>query len=222
MKKKIAVLGATGRTGRWIVKEALDRGYAVNALVRSKSRLAIQHPDLTVVEGVPTSAKDLILTMQGCEAVLSALNIPRKKEWWPWSELSASPTFLSDVARKLVSVAKEMEIRRILVVSAWGTLETKEDLPTFFRMALDHTQIGPVYLDHERQEKVWEASGLNWTIVRPVGLLNDTAEKPLRVLTQSTTEKPKLTVSRRMVARFMLDCLEHNHHSRQKPIVSYL
>ena len=55
MKKKIAVLGATGRTGIWIVKEALQRGYAVNALVREQSSLNIEHPDLTIIKGTPTA-----------------------------------------------------------------------------------------------------------------------------------------------------------------------
>lgn len=222
MKKRVAVLGATGRTGRWIVREALDRGYAVNALVRDKNRLDIRHADLTVVEGNPASASDLTASMQGCEAVLNALNISRTKEWWPWSALSASPTFLSEVAAGLVAAATETGIRRVLAVSAWGALETKEDLPAFFRLALDNTQIGTVYQDHERQEEVWEKSGLDWTIVRPVGLTNDTAEKPIQVLTETKTTKPKLTISRRMVARFMLDCLEHSRYVRQKVTVSYL
>lgn len=221
MKQKIAVLGATGRTGIWIVKEALNRSHAVNALVRPQSSLDIEHPDLTIIKGVPTSTKDLAQTMQGCEAVLSALNISRKTEWWPWSELSSSPTFLSEVAQQVVNVAKETHLKRCLIVSAWGTGETKADIPGWFRWVIDTTKIGVTYRDHERQEEIWEKSDLDWTVVLP-GLTNETDDKPVQVVLESKTAKPdKLTISRRMVAKFMLDALENQSYIQQKPIISY-
>ncbi|MPR33684.1 NAD(P)-dependent oxidoreductase [Salmonirosea aquatica] len=222
MKKKIAVLGATGRTGIWIVQEALQRGYAVNALVREQSSLNIEHNDLTIIKGTPTATMDLMRVMEGCEAVLSALNISRKNEWWPWSELSSSPTFLSDVAQKTVDVANQSNLKRCLVVTAWGTGETKQDIPGWFRFFINTTKIGVTYRDHERQEEIWAKSGLDWTIVRPVGLNNDTEEKPIGVLLESKTAKPtQLMISRRMVARFMLDALEENTYLHQKPIIFY-
>lgn len=222
MKTKIAVLGATGRTGIWIVKEALNRNYAVNALVRSQSSLDIEHPDLNIIKGDPTSASDLKQVMQGCEALLNALNISRKNEWWLWSELSSSPTFLSEVAEKVVAVAKQIGLKRCLIVTAWGTSETKADIPGWFRFFIDNTNIGVTYCDHERQEEIWEKSNLGWTIVRPVGLTNDTNEKPVQVLLNSKTTKPdKMTISRREVAKFLLDTLENGDYIHQKPIISY-
>lgn len=222
MKKKIAVLGATGRTGIWIVKEALQRGYAVNALVREQSSLNIEHNDLTIIKGTPTATVDLIRVMEGCEAVMSALNISRKNEWWLWSELSSSPTFLSDVARKTVAVAKEMDLKRCLIVTAWGTGATKEDLPGFFRFFINNTKIGVTYQDHECQEAIWEKSGLDWTVVRPVGLTNDTEEKPIGVLLETKTSKPANSrISRRMVAQFMLDAWEEGTYIHEKPIIFY-
>lgn len=217
MKKKIAVLG-----GIWIVKEALQRGYAVNALVREQSSLNIEHNDLTIIKGTPTATVDLIRVMEGCEAVMSALNISRKNEWWLWSELSSSPTFLSDVARKTVAVAKEMDLKRCLIVTAWGTGATKEDLPGFFRFFINNTKIGVTYQDHERQETIWEKSGLDWTVVRPVGLTNDTEEKPIGVLLETKTSKPANSrISRRMVAQFMLDAWEEGTYIHEKPIIFY-
>lgn len=222
MKQKIAVLGATGRTGIWVVKEALQRGYAVNALVREQSSLNIEHPDLTIVKGTPTALVDLKRVMDGCEAVLNALNISRKNEWWLWSELSSSPTFLSDVAQKLVELAPEMKVNRYLTVTAWGTGVTKEEIPGWFRFFINNTKIGITYLDHERQETIWEKSNLDWTVVRPVGLTNDTEEKPVGVLLETKNTKPaNMTISRRMVAQFMLDALEESTYIHQKPIIFY-
>ena len=222
MKKKIAVLGATGRTGIWIVNEALQRGYAVNALVREQSSLNIEHPDLTIIKGTPTVAADLKRVMDGCEAVLNALNISRKNEWWLWSELSSSPTFLSDVARKLVDGASEAKVNRYLIVTAWGTGATKDEIPGWFRFFINNTKIGVTYQDHERQEAIWKNSGLDWTVVRPVGLTSDLEEKPVGVLLETKNTKPtNMTISRRMVAQFMLDALEEGTYIHQKPIIFY-
>lgn len=37
---KIGIIGATGKAGNLIVKEAIERGHAVTAIVRNASKLA--------------------------------------------------------------------------------------------------------------------------------------------------------------------------------------
>ena len=78
------------------------------------------------------------------------------------------------------------------------------------------------YQDHERQEAIWEKSGLDWTVVRPVGLTNDTEEKTIGVLLETKTSKPANSrISRRMVAQFMLDAWEEGTYIHEKPIIFY-
>ena len=217
--KQILILGATGRTGQWLVREALERGYQVHALVRPQSTLPISHERLTVFRGSPLDEQVLDQALAGCVAALSALNISRKKEWWLWSELSAAPTLMSDAMRQLVKVGTRLGVRRLLVVTAWGVAETKKDLPGWFRWIINNTQIGVTYQDHERQEEVLEQSATDWTIVRPVGLTNRDQPVPVQVLLDTHHTKPKLTISRRMTARFMLDCLEKGQYLHQKPVI---
>ena len=47
---RIVVFGATGRTGRPLVEQALERGHDVAAFVRTPGRLEA-HPRLTEVQG---------------------------------------------------------------------------------------------------------------------------------------------------------------------------
>src|SRR5437660_9386450 len=49
--KRVLIVGATGGTGRQLVAQALERGYAVTAFVRDPSRLQVDHPQLTVIQG---------------------------------------------------------------------------------------------------------------------------------------------------------------------------
>ena len=47
---KFAVFGATGQTGVQLVKQALDAGHSVAALVRNPAKMSEQHDNLTVSE----------------------------------------------------------------------------------------------------------------------------------------------------------------------------
>jgi len=74
----VLLLGGTGRTGRLVLEELLERGVAVRAVVRSAARLpaGVAHaPRLTVVEADLTTLPDeeLRRLLAGCDAVVSCL-----------------------------------------------------------------------------------------------------------------------------------------------------
>jgi uncharacterized protein YbjT (DUF2867 family) len=51
---RILILGATGRTGRFLVEEAVKQGYAVKVLLRDRSRLNVSSKSISLFEGTPT------------------------------------------------------------------------------------------------------------------------------------------------------------------------
>ena len=66
---KVAVLGATGGTGRAIIGEAQRQGHAMTALVRSEAKAG----DLAGTRLVVGDARDgavLSRTVEGCDAVM--------------------------------------------------------------------------------------------------------------------------------------------------------
>ncbi len=156
--------------------------------------------------------------MSGCDVVLNTLNISRRSDF-PWSPLRTPERFLSDTLQTVLRVAKTGQVRKLIVVTAWGVHETKADIPFWFRWLIDYSNIGVAYRDHERQENLLRASPLNWTIVRPVGLTNFRAIRPIRV-TINGEPKPALTISRANVARFMLTLLTDNRYSHNAVTIS--
>src|SRR5436190_19893227 len=74
---RVLIVGATGGTGRQLVAQALERGYAVTAFVRDPSRLQLDHPQLTVIQGDVLDYGSVEAAMRGQEAVLSALGHKR-------------------------------------------------------------------------------------------------------------------------------------------------
>jgi putative NADH-flavin reductase len=112
MKPQILILGSTGRTGKWLLEEALQRGYAVNVLVRDASKILPQ-THLTVFEGKPDATADLQKAAKGCEAVLSTLNISRTSDF-PWARLRASSDFLSKTMQNIAKTG----VKRVIFTSA--------------------------------------------------------------------------------------------------------
>ena len=74
---RLLIIGATGGTGRQLVTQALERGYAVTALVRDPSGIQVDHPKLTVAGGDVLDAGSVEKAVRGQDAVLCALGHKR-------------------------------------------------------------------------------------------------------------------------------------------------
>jgi putative NADH-flavin reductase len=213
----ILILGATGRVGRLLLTEALQRGHRVTVLVSHKSTLTINTPMMMVYEGTPLNKYTLTEAMKGCDAVLSTLNISRMSDF-PWAKLRTSKDFLSTTLRKVIEIAGEQQVRRIIITTAWGVGETRKDIPFWFRWLIDNSNIRYPYLEHELQEQIIKHYDLDWTVIRPVGLTNEAPRKEVMV-SLNNRPKPKLTISRQNVAKFMVDVLENNLYIKQFPVI---
>ena len=215
---RILILGATGRTGHLLLEEALKNGHNVNLLVRDKSKIVRNSNLISVYEGTPTSKDALIKAMQGCDAIMSTLNISRTSDF-PWAKLRTQTNFLSATMKNIIDAANELPIKHIIITTAWGVCETKKDIPAWFRWLIDHSNIAYPYRDHEVQEGLLKNSTLNWTIIRPVGLTNSLKEKRI-IVSINNNPKPALTIGRQSVARFMSNVLLDESYLKKCPTIS--
>mgnify|MGYP000939476663 CR=1 FL=1 len=118
----ILLLGATGRTGRHLLQQALDRGHTVHALVRDPAAIKLNHSNLRLFEGSPLDREKLSVAMEGTEAIVSALNVSRTSDW-PWAPLRSPADLLSKCAGYLQELATARGIQRLVVMSAWGVAD---------------------------------------------------------------------------------------------------
>ncbi len=70
---KLTIFGATGRTGRQLLTQALEAGHEVTAFVRDPSKLGVTHSRLRVMQGDVYDASVVEDATKGQDAVLSAL-----------------------------------------------------------------------------------------------------------------------------------------------------
>ena len=165
--KRVLIVGATGGTGRLLVAQALERGHAVTALVRRRSKLALTHPQLRVVEGNVLDPASLEEAVRGQAAVVSALG--HKRFFGP-------SRILSEGTRNLLRAMESHGVRRFVCMTSLGIGDSAGRMGvyyTFFTIPL----ILPFYFwDKTRQEQIIAASRAEWTIVRP-GLLTNGAKR---------------------------------------------
>lgn len=201
--RSVGVLGASGRSGRLIVEDALARGWQVLAQVRATSDLEIVHENLTILRGDPVNEEVIEPIMTSCSGILITLNISRTSEF-PWSALRAPENLVSQTIATVVSRAPSS--LRIISCSAWGVSDSWGEMPGWFRWLVKYSNIGKAYEDHARQENILKSSNTAWTIIRPVGLTNKKQRQEVQEC--FTGQRPnKITISRQTVAHYMLDAV---------------
>ena len=210
---RLLVLGATGKTGARIVEQALDRGHAVTAFVRDPNKMIISHSDLQIVAGNILDPKSMEAAFaEPVDAVISALGIFHREP----------RTDLSDGTRNVLEAMKRHGVRRLAVVSSLGAGDSRGQ-GNFLARNLQRMLLSHVIDDKDRQEADVQASGLEWTIVRPPQLTDNAAiRKDLACWTGPTPKQPKLTwkTSRASVAGFILDAVEQGLYIQQAVNIS--
>ncbi|MCB8995121.1 MAG: SDR family oxidoreductase [Bacteroidales bacterium] len=213
---KILILGITGRTGLLVAEEALKRGYKVSGIARDPSKINLKDVDIT--KGTPYDFETVKKAIEGCDAVISTLNIFPASQGI-FGKITSPLDGMSVAMKNTVSLMKEKGIKRIILMTALGVGDSANQIPWFFKFLMKISNIKYAYADHDRQEKVLEDSGLDWTVVRPVYLSDE--NNNLSILHNINGEGfIKSKISRNAVAHLMLDCIEKNLFIHQKPGIS--
>ncbi|MEB3298331.1 MAG: SDR family oxidoreductase [Candidatus Sericytochromatia bacterium] len=165
---KVCVFGATGPTGRHLVRLALDAGHEVVAACRRPEALELVHERLEKRQADVFDPESVRVAVGGCTAVVSALGMrPGERDRRVYSEGMGH----------IVAAMHEQGLRRLIAVTASGLRETPEyALPWIFRAVIVPLFLKPVFADMRRMESVIEATDLEWTLVRPPGLVEGKAQ----------------------------------------------
>ena len=197
---RLFVLGATGGNGRAFIAQALERGHAITAFVRSPEKLGVLRERVTIRQGDPRNEAEVRAAMKGHDAVVSSLGPPGL----------GRTTIIRDGARCTVTAMQASRIDRLLIVSSAALFPNVGMLPKI----LSRTLLRDVVQDCAEMERIVTASQLDWTIVRPPRLTNGSLTRHYNV-EDGRLPSGKVMVSRSDVAHFLLTELEQHAHSRR-------
>ncbi|MEB3237361.1 MAG: SDR family oxidoreductase [Candidatus Sericytochromatia bacterium] len=160
---KVCVFGATGPTGRHLVRLALEAGHDVVAACRRPEMLEMAHERLEKRRADVFEAASVADALAGCDAVLSALGMRSGER--------DRPVYSEGMGHILAAMAAQ-GVPRLLAVTAAG-LEPSPDykLPWIFRAIIEPLFLKPVFADMRRMEALVREANIDWTLVRPPGLV---------------------------------------------------
>ncbi len=199
----IIVFGATGTVGRHIVDRALLQGHDVTAFARSAASVPLSHPNLSVIEGDVLREDDVMSAMAGHEAVIVALGAGR------------NGTVRSAGTQHIVDAMKRQGVSRLVVQSTLGAGDSRPALNFFWKRIMFGLLLRPAYADHQRQEEIVAASGLDWTLVRPSAFTDGPATNQYLHGFAPTIKGLALKISRADVAGFVLRQLTDQTYLRR-------
>ncbi|MCC8173155.1 MAG: NAD(P)-dependent oxidoreductase [Odoribacter sp.] len=215
--KEIVLIGASGFVGSAILKEALERGHKVTALVRHPEKITVSNPNLTVIEADVTSEEEVTSYSKGMDAVISAYNPGWKNPKIYEETLEVYPRILEGV--------KKAGVNRLLIVGGAGTLFVKPGLRVVDSGAIPDEimpgvkGLGEFYLNTLCKEK-----DIDWVFFSPAGSISPgerTGKYKLGKDDLITDENGNSHISVEDYAKAMIDELENPQHHQERFTIGY-
>lgn len=208
--KHILVLGATGRTGREVVSQALDLGQRVTVFVRDPQRLTTSADRLRVISGSVTEGGPALAdAVHGQDAVISALGTGKSLR---------AHGLIAHAIPRIVAAMQAERVNRLVFTSAYGVGATRQHVPLLPRILIK-LLLRDLYRDKHAGEEQLRRSDLEWTLVYPVSLADRPASGRYRA-GEHLALRGLPTVSRADVAAFLLKQVDDRQYVRRGVLIS--
>jgi putative NADH-flavin reductase len=209
--RTVALLGATGMVGRYIIRESLERGYEVRALARTPAKLDDYQERITIIKGDARDPAVIRELLSGSDVVLSALG-PVKADG------DAAKFVSTAVAGNVLEEMQHQAISQYILVSGGGVVMPGDRrnflgwwIRTLVRLGLHDT-----LADKQAEYNLLADSSVDWTLVRAPLIDPEPFRSPALV---SIKTPPAFRLRASELARFMVDQIESPEYIRQGPFL---
>lgn len=208
---KITLFGASGATGKDVLREARALGWKVVAVEPSWDGRSddeyVERREADVLKD------DLVPCIEGSDAVISALGVPLSPE----VALDPPPLY-SEGAIRITNAMRKTGVRRLVAISA-SFVETLDRGPVWFRAAAG-TALHKVFAQMAEMERILRAtSDIDWTAVRPGWLMDGDPTYDYEV-TEDVIPEDLIRTRHADLAHFMVTCVKDESWIRQTPAIA--
>ncbi len=201
---KVIIFGATGTVGRLAVSQMLEAGHDVTAFARNPGKLDL-HPNLTLQPGDAMRSADVNAAIPGHDAAVITFGAGMTRK----SRIRSGGTL------NVINAMQTHGVRRLICQSTLGAHESWGNLNFFWKHIMFGALLAPVFRDHELQEHLVRASGLDWTIVRPSAFTDGPATGRFKEGFDTTIKLLSLNIARADVAGFLTRQLSETRYLGQ-------
>ncbi len=206
----IIVFGATGMVGKYLVKQALYKGYRVKAFGRNVHTTDLPEDEkLELVQGALFDEQQVYNALNGCDAVLSALG----------GSFDGTDFTRSLGMKNIVQQMQKTGVKRIVAVGGMGVLDDEQG-----KYLLDSPDYPPQYLpvgkEHLKAYKILKSSSLEWTFVCPPDIINEGPGGEFVTAADHVPEPNNYKIKAGDLALFMLNELENKEYIHHRVGIS--
>ena len=190
---RIAITGASGKTGYRIAEEAVKKGLKVKQIIRKNSKVIEGLKNLETIRLSLDDKEDLDKALENLDALIIATGARASLDLTGPAKVDALGVY-----RQLQS-CKRVGIKRVILVSSLCTGKLFHPL-NLFGLILIWKKLGENFLRN---------SNLEWTIIRPGGLKESENIKSENIDYSKEDTKTKGSIPRRLVAKCCIDSLKN-------------
>jgi putative NADH-flavin reductase len=207
---KIAVIGGTGKAGKYLVNQLIQRGFHLKLLLRNPENFSIKNPLIEVIKGDVKDYDTVLSLVKDSEAVISALGLGQ-----PASETS----IFSKATSNILQAMEVFDIQRYIVITGINvnTPFDKKSLKTQFATDWMYTNYPNSTADKQKEHDILSASNIDWTLVR-LPLVEQTDEICDVQISLEDCVGDKISATN--LANFLIEQLTDNQYVKQSPFIS--
>ncbi len=207
-KGKVAVIGATGKVGRYLVDQALERGYIVRVLLRDPNKLQNKDGRVEVIKGDATDVGSIQSLLGGCHTVINAVGHPLKEK----------PIY-STVTTHILEIMKKAGIKRYITVTggAVNASGDRKDLVSKVASRIMGWTYRDMMSDKQKEVDILMNSEIDWTLVRLPFIEEKPAPGQIKVSLECI---PGTKISNRDIATFLVDQITEQKYSKKAPFIA--
>ena len=192
---KIAITGASGKTGFRIAEEGLKKGLKVKQIIRKNSKVYKSLEKLETIRISLDQQEELDKSLKGIDALIIATGARASLDLTGPAKVDALGVY-----RQLQS-CRRLGIKRVILVSSLCAGKLLHPL-NLFGLILIWKKIGENYLRN---------SNLEWTIVRPGGLKENEDINLEKINYTKEDTQFEGSIPRRLVAKCCIDSLTNKN-----------
>jgi putative NADH-flavin reductase len=205
---KVAVLGGSGRTGKYLVNQLLKKGFSIKLLLRDPESFTIKSSQIEIIQGDAVDLNSIKLLLKDCQAVLSTVG-QRKEE----------PLVASLTTSNILKVMKGYEIERYILLAGLNvdTPFDKKSPKTIMATDWMKTNFPIIQEDRQKAYDLLVESDVSWTQVR-VPFIEFTDQSLEISVSLEDCLGDKITAND--IANFMISEMLESNYSRKSPFIS--
>lgn len=204
----IAIIGGTGKAGRYLARTALESGYSVRMLARNPDKVNMKDDRLQVIAGDAQNVRDIRSLLEGCHAVINTFGQP----------VRAEPHY-SSVTHTVLTVMREYGITRYIGV-AGGSLDVQGDrksLSSRIVSALFAILYGKMISDRKKELELLRQSDIQWTLVRLPFVVEGLETGRIK---ENLRDIPGRRMTNSDIAKFLVGQIHETKYVKKAPCIS--